>query len=130
MHKFLTLQNAFFIILCLINITVLYFIPTNLIDTTNSTKEIASSISFTGFLIRESLLLDAGLDGFYGVDLFIDEYKTIANDFLEITADFKVLSLKANDKSSSFESIKSVNKNDITPKQMRNVYPKYNNITN
>lgn len=129
-NRFFTIQNIFFITLCILNIVVLYFIPTSFVNNSTATKEIMSSISFTGFLIRESLLLDAGLDGFYGVDLFIDEYKNIANDFLEITADFKILSLKANDKSSTFDNIKPINKEEISSKQMRNVYPKYNNITN
>lgn len=121
--RFLTIQNIFFISLCLVNIFVLYFIPLSIMNTSASTKEIMSSISFTGFLIRESLLVDAGIDGFYGIDLFIDEYKNIANDFLEITSDFKILSLKANEKSGMLENIKPVPKDEVNSKLIRRVYP-------
>lgn len=98
---FFNFQHLFFLVLLVFNLIVLYYFPfVYEIEASASTEgSIVTAISFQGFLIRESLLMDAGVEGYYGLDLFIDEYKNIANDFIEITSDNKIYSLKECSKS-------------------------------
>eukprot|EP00340_Litonotus_pictus_P007053 CAMPEP_0170519552 /NCGR_PEP_ID=MMETSP0209-20121228/4928_1 /TAXON_ID=665100 ORGANISM="Litonotus pictus, Strain P1" /NCGR_SAMPLE_ID=MMETSP0209 /ASSEMBLY_ACC=CAM_ASM_000301 /LENGTH=102 /DNA_ID=CAMNT_0010805467 /DNA_START=860 /DNA_END=1168 /DNA_ORIENTATION=- len=90
-------------------------------------QSLASTISFQGFLIRESLLLDAGIEGYYGMDLFIDEYQNIANEFLEISEDWSISSLTEN--GGKEKEIRKMGSEEMNRKNMRKVFPRFNNIT-
>ena len=119
-----TPQLIFFIILLCINVAFLYLFPYSFTSLTE--EKTTTIVSFQKFIIRESLLADAGIEGFYGIDLFIDEYQTIANEFIEITSDNKILSLSDKDKLTSFNKVNKLEKQNFNSKLARKVFPKMN----
>ena len=133
-----TLHHFFFLILAVLNLFVLYGFPHVSDLNINQPSSITNAISFQGFLIRESLLVDAGVEGFYGIDLFADEYSTIANDFLELSfqgESLSIVSLKEVKENKENETKEDLNKNircmtkNVNSKDFRLIFPKYNSFT-
>lgn len=131
-NRNMNLQNALFFVLFMINTYLLLFMPVDLIPT----PEVSiPRISYQGFLIRESLFKDAGIEGFYGLDLFVDENMKIANQFIEIGCEIQNTNISSNIDINNIDNIENLKLNlgkmklsNICSKEFRNIYPKYDII--
>lgn len=136
----MTVQNVVFFILFMINTYLLFFLPVELLHTP---EVLIPKLSYQGFLIRESLFKDAGIEGFYGLDLFVDENMRIADKFIEIgyeMTDQNVTNVSSdilnsntgNTSKSQGDLIRfnigKLKLNNISSKEFRNIYPKHDLI--
>lgn len=123
-------SHIFFLLLTILNLIIFRSIALCAVPTPSQEKVI-TALSFQGFLLREHTITEAGIEGYFGMQVFSD-YITggIVTDVLELDdSNTKFLSMRKNDPISdhtknTYKRLKVEEASDN--KILRSIFPKYN----